>query len=79
MLARQSPTVNGTVRFNPAKDFSFKILKASRHLTEYNQKETAYRHYQFICQLCNDFLIFDEKENWDRHCNFKGRNEILSP
>ena len=51
-------------------------MKASRHLTEYNQKETAFRHYQFICQLCNDFLIFDEKENWDRHCNFKGRNQI---
>ena len=51
-------------------------MKASRHLTEYNEKETAFRHYQFICQLCNDFLIFDEKENWDRHCNFKGRNQI---
>ena len=59
------------------EQFFEKTFTASGHLAEYKARETMFKHYQFVCQLCNDYLIFDEKDNWDRHCNFKARNQNL--
>ena len=63
------------LKFKCGGAINLKTLKASCHLTEYTARETRFKHYQFVCQLCNDYLIFDEKDNWDRHCNFKVRNQ----